>query len=131
MFQVSALHNRILSTEARKNASLVSLEILDFHSRCSLLEADQASALRMLKSFLLSLIYDPRYLKSSTVFRDVHLRFEYHFESILHLVTDILFRCYSVSKPLYVQQFLVIGVVSQHCLSRRIVKQCHRHGLSL
>ena len=31
MVQVSAPYNRILSTEARKNASLVTLEILDFH----------------------------------------------------------------------------------------------------
>ena len=69
MVQVSAPYNRILCTEARKNASLVSLEI-DFHIRCSLLQADQASALRMLKSFYLSLIYDPRYSKLSTVFRD-------------------------------------------------------------
>ena len=59
MVQVSAPYIRILSTKAWKNASLVSLEILDFH--CSLLQADQASALWMLKSFLLSLIYDPRY----------------------------------------------------------------------
>ena len=131
MFQVSAPYNRILSTGARKNASLVSLEILDFHIRCSLLQADQASALRMLKSLLQSLIYNPRYLKSSTVFIDVHLRCEYHFQSILHLVTDILFWCYSVSNPLYMQQFLVIGVVSQHYLSGRMVKQYHRHGLSL
>ena len=71
MVQVWAPYNRILYTEARKNASLVSLEILDFHIRCSLLQADQASALRVLKPFSLSLIYDPRYLKSSTVFRDV------------------------------------------------------------
>ena len=70
MVQVSAPYNRILSTEARKNASLVSLEILDFHITCCLLQADQASALRMLKLFYLSLIYDPRYSKSSTVFRD-------------------------------------------------------------
>ena len=34
--QVSAPYNKILSTEVRKNASLVSLEILDFHIRCSL-----------------------------------------------------------------------------------------------
>ena len=71
MVQVSAPYNRILSTEAQKNVSLVSLEILDFHIRCSFLQADQVSALRMLKSFLLSLINDPKYLKSSTVFRDV------------------------------------------------------------
>ena len=31
MVQVSAPYNRILSTEARNNASLVTLEILDFH----------------------------------------------------------------------------------------------------
>ena len=74
MVQVSAPYNRILSTEAQKNANLVSLEILDFYIRCRLLHADQASALRILKSFLLSLIYDPRYLKLSTVFRDVQLK---------------------------------------------------------
>ena len=71
MVQVSAPYNRILSTEARKNDSLVSLPILNFHIRCSLLQADQASALQMLKSFLPSLIYDPRHSKSSTLFRDV------------------------------------------------------------
>ena len=71
MVQVSAPYNRILSTEARKNTNLVSLQILDFHIRCSLLQADQASALRMLKSFLPSLMNDPRHSKSSALFRDV------------------------------------------------------------
>ena len=74
MVQVSAPYNRIISTEARKNASLVSLQILDFHIKCSLLQADQASALQMLKSFLPSLIYDPRHSKSSTLFRDVPIK---------------------------------------------------------
>ena len=57
MVQVSAPYNRILSTEARKNASLVSLAISDFNIKCSLFQADQASTLRMLKSFLLSDIW--------------------------------------------------------------------------
>ena len=74
MVQVSARYDRILSTEAQKNASLVSLEILDFHIKCSLLQADLTSALWMLKSFLLSLIHDCRYIKLSAVFRDVPLK---------------------------------------------------------
>ena len=56
---------------------------------------------------------------------------EFHFQLILHLVTYILFWCCSVSNPLYVQQFLVNGVVPQHYLSGQIVKQYYLHSLSL
>ena len=63
---VSLPYKRILSTHALKKSSLVFLEIFDCQIMCSLLQAFQAWALRVRKSFLLSATKEPRYLKSST-----------------------------------------------------------------
>lgn len=52
--------------QALKKASLVFLDILDCQMLCSLLQAFQAWALRVRKSFLLSATNEPRYLKSDT-----------------------------------------------------------------
>ena len=131
MVQVSAPYNRILYTEARKNASLVSLEILDFHIRCSLLQADQASALPVLKPFSLSLIYDPRYLKSSTVFRDVPFKVWISFlvDSSFSNIRSVLV-LFSVKPTLFVRHSSDWSS-TQRFLSGQIVKQYYLHSLSL
>ena len=63
---VSLPYKTIFSTHALKKSSLVFVEVFDCQRMCSLLQAFQAWALRVRKSFMLSATEEPRYLKSST-----------------------------------------------------------------
>ena len=65
--QHSHPYRRIDSTVARKNLILRSRDSFDLHTALISFRAFHAIALRTLMSWVVQLIQDPRYLKSSTV----------------------------------------------------------------